>query len=61
MGGIPAESPEEDEPVIFVRFAGRTAKLTGARDFPHYVFKGLRYAQAPKGKDRFQVFTTLKL
>lgn len=55
VGGVPAESPQEDEPVVFVRFAGRTAKITGVRDFPHYVFRGLRYAHAPKGKDRFQV------
>lgn len=57
VGGVPAEAPEEDEPVVFVRFAGYTAKVIGARDFPHYVFKGLRFAEPPKGKDRFQVMS----
>lgn len=61
VGGNPAESPEGDEPVIFVRFAGHTAKVTGARDFPHYVFKGLRYAHAPNGKNRFQVFFAISM
>lgn len=54
VGGIPAESPEEDEPIVFVRFAGHTAKVTGARDLPHYVFRGLRFAEPPIGRDRFQ-------
>lgn len=55
VGGDPAELPPEDDPVVFVRFAGHSAKITGVREFPHYVFRGVRYAHAPKGKDRFQV------
>lgn len=55
VGGVPAEEPEADEPIVFVRFAGKTAKVTGVRDFPHYVFRGIRYADKPEGKYRFQV------
>lgn len=55
VGGIPADVPPEDDPTVFTRFAGHAAKVTGVRDFPHYVFRGIRYAHAPKGKDRFQV------
>lgn len=55
VGGSPADLPPEDEPVIYVRFAGHAAKVTGVRDFPHYVFRGIRYAEAPTGRNRFQV------
>lgn len=55
VGGNPADAPPEDDPVIYVRFSGHSAKVTGVRDFPHYVFRGIRYAEAPVGRNRFQV------
>lgn len=55
VGGVPADVPPEDDPVVYVRFSRHSAKVTGVRDFPHYVFRGIRYAEPPKGKDRFQV------
>lgn len=55
VGGDPADVAAEDDPSVFVRFAGKAAKVTGVRDFPHYVFRGIRFAHSPKGKDRFQV------
>nr|XP_969988.2 PREDICTED: carboxylesterase 1E [Tribolium castaneum] len=53
VGGEPAVPPPEDEPVVFTRFGGKTARVLGVRDFPHYVFRGIRYGLAPTGKERF--------
>ncbi|KAF7273676.1 hypothetical protein GWI33_013623 [Rhynchophorus ferrugineus] len=53
IGGSPANYPPYDEPVVYVRFNGRAARVTGVRDYPHYVFKGIRYAEAPVKQDRF--------
>lgn len=55
VGGSPAELPPEDDPLIFLQFAGKSASIRGVREFPHYVFRGIRYAQPPTGRDRFQV------
>lgn len=57
VGGLPAELPPEDDPVVFLHFGGKSASIRGAREFPHYVFRGIRFAHAPTGRDRFQVFT----
>lgn len=55
VGGSPAEIPPEDDPVVFMHFSGKSASVRGVREFPHYVFRGIRYAHAPIGRDRFQV------
>ncbi|CAG9859458.1 unnamed protein product [Phyllotreta striolata] len=53
VGGEPAMEPPLDDPTIFTNFAGKAAKIQGVRDFPHYVFKGIKYAYPPTGKNRF--------
>lgn len=55
IGGSPANYPPYDEPVVYVRFNERAARVTGVRDFPHYVFKGIKYAEPPVKQDRFLV------
>lgn len=55
VGGAPAEVPIYDDPIVYTRFAGRSARIQGVRDFPHFVFRGIRYAYPPTGRDRFQV------
>jgi carboxylesterase type B len=55
VGGDAAVAPPEDDPVVFTRFAGKTARVLGVRDLPHYVFRGIRYGHAPAGKERFLV------
>lgn len=55
VGGQPAVPPPEDDPVVFTRFGGKTAKVLGVLDLPHYVFRGIRYGLAPVGKERFLV------
>ncbi|RZC37122.1 carboxylesterase 1E, partial [Asbolus verrucosus] len=53
VGGEEAVAPPEDDPVVFTSFAGRTARVLGVRDRPHYVFRGIRYGHPPVGKERF--------
>ncbi|KAJ8970930.1 hypothetical protein NQ317_017248 [Molorchus minor] len=53
VGGIPADVPPVDEPVVYTSFVGKTARVEGVRDFPHYVFRGIKYAHPPTGKNRF--------
>ncbi|KAL3288103.1 hypothetical protein HHI36_002553 [Cryptolaemus montrouzieri] len=53
VGGQPANIPPPDDPVVYTRFNGKTAVVRGVLDFPHYVFRGIRYAQAPVGNLRF--------
>lgn len=53
VGGIPADVPPADDPVVYTRFNGRAAKVIGVLDFPHYVFRGIRYAHPPTDADRF--------
>ncbi|KAK5647280.1 hypothetical protein RI129_002172 [Pyrocoelia pectoralis] len=53
VGGSPADVPPLDDPVVYLRFGGRSARVHGVREFPHYVFKGIRYAHPPTGKERF--------
>lgn len=55
VGGYPAEPPPADDPAVYTNFAGRSALVRGVRNFPHYVFKGIRYAHPPTGKERFLV------
>lgn len=55
VGGAPAGRPPTDDPNVYLRFGGRSARVRGMRDFPHFVFRGIRYAYPPVGKDRFQV------
>lgn len=57
VGGIPADAPPADDPVVYARFSGKQAKVRGVRDFPHYVFRGIKYAQPPTGSNRFLVRT----
>ncbi|XP_066255383.1 liver carboxylesterase 1-like [Euwallacea similis] len=53
VGGETANYPPFDDPVVYVRFNGRSARVQGIREYPHYVFKGIKYAHAPVGTDRF--------
>uniref|UniRef100_A0A6P7GJ22 Esterase SG1-like n=1 Tax=Diabrotica virgifera virgifera TaxID=50390 RepID=A0A6P7GJ22_DIAVI len=53
VGGIPAEEPPADDPTIFTNFAGRSARVQGILDYPHYVFRGIKFAYPPIGKNRF--------
>ncbi|CAH2001436.1 unnamed protein product [Acanthoscelides obtectus] len=53
VGGDPAEAPPQDDPTVYTNFGGRVARVLGVQDFPHYVFRGIRYAEPPTGKDRF--------
>lgn len=55
VGGKAAELPPEDDPVVYLHFAGKSASVRGVREFPHYVFRGIRFAHSPTGRDRFQV------
>lgn len=55
VGGVAPNYPPFDDPVVYVRFNGRSARVQGLREYPHYVFKGLKYAQPPIGVDRFLV------
>ncbi|XP_017770157.1 PREDICTED: carboxylesterase 4A-like isoform X2 [Nicrophorus vespilloides] len=54
VGGSPAQLPPPDDPRVFLRFAAKSAYIKGVLDTPHYVFRGIRYAHKPNGKDRFQ-------
>lgn len=63
VGGEPANYPPYDDPVVYIRFNGRAAKVQGVREFPHYVFKGIKFAHPPTGQDRFLVsnfFSSIK-
>lgn len=55
VGGVPADVPPEDDPTVYTNFGGRSALVRGVREFPHYAFRGIRYAHPPTGKDRFLV------
>ncbi|KAK9886688.1 hypothetical protein WA026_017608 [Henosepilachna vigintioctopunctata] len=53
VGGAPANIPPPDDPVVYTRFNGKTASVRGVLAFPHYVFRGIRYAKPPVGNLRF--------
>ncbi|KAL1488054.1 hypothetical protein ABEB36_015423 [Hypothenemus hampei] len=53
VGGETPNYPPFDDPVVYVRFSERSARIQGTREFPHYVFKGIKYAHPPIGPDRF--------
>lgn len=57
VGGRPAAVPPEDDPVVFVHLNDHDAKVYGTRDGPdgYYNFYGIRYAEPPVGRFRFQV------
>lgn len=55
VGGEQVNQPPEDDPIVYVRFARRSAYVRGMKDFPNYVFKGIRFAESPTGRDRFVV------
>lgn len=55
VGGEPAAVASDDEPISYITHAGRSASVRGVLEYPHYVFKGVRYGHAPVGRDRFQV------
>lgn len=59
VGGVPAEIPPPDDPVIYVRHNGKFARIEGVRNPNeyHYNFRGIRFAHPPTGKQRFQVGT----
>lgn len=57
VGGRPAAVAPEDDPVVFVYLHDHTAKVYGTRDSRdgYYNFWGIRYAEPPVGRFRFQV------
>ena len=57
VGGRPAAIPPEDDPIVFVHLNDHDAKVYGTRDGPdgYYNFRGIRYAEPPVGRFRFQV------
>lgn len=57
VGGRPAAIPLEDDPVVFVHLNDHDAKVYGSRDRRdgYYHFRGIRYAEPPVGRFRFQV------
>lgn len=56
VGGMRAATPPVDDPVVFVRFVGKSARVEGTRNRQTglYSFRGIRYADAPVGEFRFQ-------
>ncbi|XP_055611398.1 pyrethroid hydrolase Ces2a [Uranotaenia lowii] len=56
VGGNQAAPPPVDDPVVFVRFVGKSARVEGTRNRQTglYAFRGIRYADAPVGEFRFQ-------
>ncbi|XP_023713504.1 para-nitrobenzyl esterase isoform X2 [Cryptotermes secundus] len=56
VGGRPAAVAPEDDPVVFVFLHDHTAKVYGTRDGRdgYYNFWGIRYAEPPVGRFRFQ-------
>ena len=57
VGGHPAAVPPEDDPVVFVYLSDHDARVFGSRDRPggYYNFRGIRYAEPPVERFRFQV------
>jgi hypothetical protein len=57
VGGRPAAVPPEDDPVVFVHLNDHDARVYGTRDRRdgYYNFRGIRYAEPPVGRFRFQV------
>lgn len=57
VGGYPADVPPPDDPVVFVKHNGKFARIKGIRNPGeyHYHFRGIRFAEAPIEKKRFQV------
>lgn len=53
VGGAPANIPPADDPVVYTRFNGKTAAIRGVLDYPHYAFRGIRFAKPPVGNLRF--------
>ncbi|XP_058447535.1 carboxylesterase 5A [Malaya genurostris] len=56
VGGIKSAPPPIDDPVVFVRYVGQSARLEGSlnRQTGLYSFRGVRYADAPTGEYRYQ-------
>lgn len=56
VGGTRSAPPPVDDPVVFVRYVGRSARVEGTRSRQTglYSFRGIRYAEAPIGEQRFQ-------
>ncbi|XP_058062396.1 carboxylesterase 5A [Anopheles bellator] len=55
VGGIRSATPPLDDPVVFVRVAGRAARVEGTRSRTSglYSFRGIHYADSPTGQNRF--------
>ncbi|XP_055635829.1 carboxylesterase 1E-like [Toxorhynchites rutilus septentrionalis] len=56
VGGKHAATPPVDDPVVFVRYAGKSARVEGTRNRQTglYSFRGIFYAEAPTREHRFQ-------
>lgn len=55
VGGRKSAVPPPDDPVVFVNYAGRFARVEGYRDQTTnlYTFRGLKYADPPVKENRF--------
>lgn len=55
VGGRKAKKPPIDDPVVFINYAGRFARVEGLKDKKTglYSFKGIRYADPPINENRF--------
>lgn len=46
---------ESQDPIVFTKRGARRAQVTGVNQDGYYAFKGIKYAQPPEGRLRFQV------
>lgn len=65
LGGREAAQPPVDDPIAYIFKDDHFAKVYGSRQgiypFSYYTFSGLRYAEPPVGKYRFQRSKKVKL
>ncbi|XP_067013946.2 pyrethroid hydrolase Ces2a [Anabrus simplex] len=54
VGGKEAAIPPEDDPVVFVYNNDQDARVYGKREKNYYAFLGIRFAEPPVGRLRFQ-------
>ena len=55
VGGRKSKKPPVDDPVVFINYVGRYARVEGLKDriTGLYSFKGMRYADPPINENRF--------
>lgn len=57
VGGREGQAPPVDDPVVYVTVENREAVVYGTKDNEtgYYLFRGIRFAEPPVGRRRFQV------